>query len=402
MPNFSYVARDRQGQKITGTLTAATERDVINLLTGRALFPVSIDAERPSAAVSLGGGVSPQRMATFYSQLASLLKNGVPLLRSLAILREQSSSQAMQNALDDVISKVEDGETLGNAFARHPKVFNEMAVNMTRAGGEGGFLDEVLERIALFTEQQSELKSRTVGALIYPTVLATAGTLVVSLLLIFVVPRFDEMFNELRRQGSLPYSTDLLLAFSKWLNRYWWIIFAILAILFLLVRIQLNSPQGRVLADRIKLKLPLFGGIFQNLAVARFCRILGTLLKNGVPILKSLDISREAAGNKVLSEAIAGATDNITAGQALSEPLAQSGRFPKNVTEMIAVAEESNTLDTVLVGIAVDLEKETTRRLDLMVKLLEPLLLLIMAGIILFVVMALLLPIMKMSSALKP
>lgn len=402
MPNFSYVARDRQGQKITGTLTAATERDVINLLTGRALFPVSIDAERPSAAVSLGGGVSPQRMATFYSQLASLLKNGVPLLRSLAILREQSSSQAMQNALDDVISKVEDGETLGNAFARHPKVFNEMAVNMTRAGGEGGFLDEVLERIALFTEQQSELKSRTVGALIYPTVLATAGTLVVSLLLIFVVPRFDEMFNELRRQGSLPYSTDLLLAFSKWLNRYWWIIFAILAILFLLMRIQLNSPQGRVLADRIKLKLPLFGGIFQNLAVARFCRILGTLLKNGVPILKSLDISREAAGNKVLSEAIAGATDNITAGQALSEPLAQSGRFPKNVTEMIAVAEESNTLDTVLVGIAVDLEKETTRRLDLMVKLLEPLLLLIMAGIILFVVMALLLPIMKMSSALKP
>ncbi len=401
MPNYNFVARDRQGQKITGTLTAATERDVINILTGRALFPIAVDAERPSAAVSLGGRVSQQRMATFYSQLASLLKNGVPLLRALAILREQSSSQALRNALDDVIAKVEDGETLGNAFSRHPKIFNEMAVNMTRAGGEGGFLDEVLERIALFTEQQTELKSRTIGALIYPAVLATAGSLVVALLLIFVVPRFDEMFNELRRQGQLPYATDLLLAFSKWLNQYWWIILAVLAILFVILRVQFNTPAGRVLADRIKLRLPLFGGIFQNLAVARFCRILGTLLKNGVPILKSLDISREAAGNKVLSEAIAGATENITAGQSLSEPLARSGKFPKNVTEMIAVAEESNTLDSVLVGIATDVEKETTKRLELMVKLLEPMLLLVMAAIVLFVVMALLLPIMKMSSALR-
>jgi general secretion pathway protein F/type IV pilus assembly protein PilC len=401
MPNFTYVARDMQGQKITGELPAASERDVINLLTGKSLFPISIKAEKTSAGATLGGGISSQRIATFYSQLASLLKNGVPLLRSLSILREQSSHQSLQNALDDVIAKIEDGSTLGDAFSRHPKIFNDMAVNMTRAGGEGGFLDEALERVAMFTEQQAELKSRTIGALIYPAVLATAGSLVVALLLIFVVPKFDEMFNELRRQGELPFTTDLLLGFSKWLNSYWWIFLGVSAILFAVVRVQLSTPAGKLMADRVKLRLPLFGMIFQNLSVARFCRILGTLLKNGVPILKSLEISREATGNKVLSQAIANATENITAGQALSEPLAKSGRFPKNVTEMIAVAEESNTLDTVLVGIAGDVEKETARKLELMVKLLEPLLLMIMAAIVLFVVMALLLPIMKMSSALR-
>ncbi len=401
MPNFTYVARDMQGQKISGELPAASERDVINLLTGRSLFPISIKAEKASASASFGGGISSQRIATFYSQLASLLRNGVPLLRSLSILREQSSHQSLQNALDDVVAKVEDGNTLGDAFSRHPKIFNDMAVNMTRAGGEGGFLDEALERVAMFTEQQAELKSRTVGALIYPAVLATAGSLVVALLLIFVVPKFDEMFNELRRQGELPYATDLLLGFSKWLNGYWWIFLGLFAILFGFARVQLSTPAGKLMADRIKLRLPLFGMIFQNLSVARFCRILGTLLKNGVPILKSLEISREATGNRVLSQAIANATENITAGQALSEPLAKSGRFPRNVTEMIAVAEESNTLDTVLVGIASDVEKETARKLELMVKLLEPLLLMIMAAIVLFVVMALLLPIMKMSSALR-
>ncbi|MEZ6093083.1 MAG: type II secretion system F family protein [Pirellulaceae bacterium] len=200
MPNFSYVARNMSGEKITGSMAAATERDVINSLSGKSLFPISIDQERADASVSLGGRVSPQKLATFYSQLASLLTNGVPMLKSLSILREQASSQSLQNSLDDIISRVEDGEGLGDAFERHPKLFNDMAVNMTKAGAEGGFLEDALDRVAAFTEQQSELKQRTVGALIYPAVLATAGSLVVALLLVFVVPNFEAIFEQMRRQ----------------------------------------------------------------------------------------------------------------------------------------------------------------------------------------------------------
>jgi general secretion pathway protein F/type IV pilus assembly protein PilC len=178
------------------------------------------------------------------------------------------------------------------------------------------------------------------------------------------------------------------------------IILIVLGIIGLLVRTQLRSEKGRFFVDTVKIKLPLVGGIFQSLAVARFCRVLGTLLTNGVPILKGLDISRDATGNKVLSKAIGEASENITSGESLSVPLGKSGHFPKNVTEMINVAEESNTLDTVLVSIAEGLEKQTVRRLDLVVKLIEPLMLMVMAAVVLFVVVALLVPIMKMSETI--
>ncbi len=272
---------------------------------------------------------------------------------------------------------------------------------MSRAGAEGGFLEEALDRVAKFTEQQSELRGRTVGALIYPAVLATIGSIVVAVLLIFFVPSFGELFQQLRDMGELPAITDWLLSVSGFLRSYGIFFVIVAAILYTVIRVQLNTEKGRRLWDGIKIKLPLFGPIFLNLAVARFCRVLGTLLKNGVSILKGLDISRDASGNKVLSEAIQNASENITSGETLSVPLAKSGHFPKNVTEMISVAEESNTLDQVLVNISDGLEKQTIRRLDLMVKLVEPLMLLVMAGIILVVVVALLLPIMKMGNVMK-
>ena len=401
MADFTYIARNASGERITGSMSASTERDVINQLRGKSLFPVSVDAEKTKKQLSFGGGVSGQKIAIFYEQLASLMKNGVPLMRSLSVLRDQTSIPALKDALDDIISRVEDGESLGDSFAAHPKIFSEMAVNMARAGTEGGFLEDALGRVALFTQQQDELKSRTIGALIYPAVLASIGTLVVAVLLVFFVPKFGEMFDALRDKGQLPAITDWLLKFSEVLQSYGIFILIGFAILYLALRVQLSTDRGRQIADRIKIKLPLFGMIFQNLAVARFCRVLGTLLHNGVPILKGLTISSDAAGNRVLSEAITNATENITAGATLSVPLQKSGHFPKNVTEMISVAEESNTLDTVLVNIADGLEKQTTRRLDLLVKLIEPLMLLLMAVVILIVVIALLLPVMKMGQALQ-
>ena len=272
---------------------------------------------------------------------------------------------------------------------------------MSRAGAEGGFLEDALTRVGIFTEQQAELKSRTIGALIYPAVLAGIGTIVVAGLLIFFVPKFGELFQQLRDLGELPAVTDWLLAFSSFLRRFGWMLVIAAGFVWVAIQMQLNTEKGREFADRIKIKVPMMGKIFLDLAVARFCRVLGTLLKNGVPILTALDISRDATGNRVLSAAIAKASENITSGESLSRPLERSGHFPQNVTEMITVAEESNTLDSVLVNIADGLEKQTIRRLDLFVKLIEPLMLMVMAGIILIVVVALLLPIMKMGNVLQ-
>jgi general secretion pathway protein F/type IV pilus assembly protein PilC len=230
--------------------------------------------------------------------------------------------------------------------------------------------------------------------------LSVVGTLVVGALLIFVVPNFKEMFTRLEERGELPWITTWLLAFSEWLKRWWWAIGLTFVAVFVYLKFQVATPGGRRIFDRVKLKLPLAGKIFLNLAVARFCRVLGTMLRNGVPILKSLEISRGAAGNTVLSDAIEKASENITSGASLSKPLAASGHFPASVVEMIAVAEESNTLDTVLTDVADGLERRTGRQLDLMVRLLEPVMLLIMAGVVLMVVIALLLPVIKMSMAM--
>ena len=300
--------------------------------------------------------------------------------------------------MKDVHSRVEEGTTLGDAIARHPRVFHEMAINMVRAGGEGGFLEEALDRVAHFTEQQEDLKSRTIGALAYPMFLGVVGTAVVFGLIVFFVPKFGSLFDQLRERGELPAVTDWLLWFSDAMRFWGWLAIIAAVIGWLLLKSRLESPEGRRTRDLIKLRIPLLGPVFQSLAVARFCRVLGTLLRNGVPILKSLEISREAAGNKILSEAIASASENISSGQALAQPLASSGHFPRAVCEMIAVAEESNTLDRVLIEIADGLEKRTFRRLDLVVRLLEPMMLLILASIVLVVVIALLMPVIKMSS----
>ena len=402
MPDFTYTARNLSGEMITGSMTANTERDVINALSGQSLFPVKVATEKTaSGGISFGKAVNDQKLSVFYEQLASLMSNGVPMLRALNILRDQTQIPKFEAALTDIISRVEDGETLSDSFGRHPRIFSEMAINMSRAGAEGGFLEDALTRVAIFTEQQAELKSRTIGALIYPAVLAAIGTIVVAGLLIFFVPKFGELFQQLRNVGKLPAVTDWLLGFSGFLRQYGWLLAIAVVVAWVVIKLQLNTEKGREFADRIKIKIPMMGKIFLDLAVARFCRVLGTLLKNGVPILKALDISRDATGNRILSAAIAKASENITSGESLSRPLERSGHFPQNVTEMITVAEESNTLDTVLVNIADGLEKQTIRRLDLFVKLIEPLMLMVMAGIILIVVVALLLPIMEMGNVLQ-
>ena len=403
MPDFAYIARDPAGARVTGSLTAASEHEVLTILSGKSLFPVKVAVEKAGTGPLSRKRVGGQLMANTYNQLSSLLRSGVPLLRSIRVIRDQTSNTRLQEVLDDVYHRVEDGATLGEAMSRYPRVFSEMAINMVRAGGEGGFLEDALDRVSKFTEESEDLKSRTIGALAYPFFLAIIGTLVVGGLVIFFVPRFGEMFDGLRKRGELPIMTDWLLGFSELLSNPVVVVVSsvVVVMVFLLVKQRLETDQGKRMRDLIKLRMPMLGPIFTSLAVARFCRVLGTLLTNGVPILTSLQISRQAAGNRILSEAIEGASENISSGQSLAAPLAKCQYFPGTVVEMISVAEESNTLDQVLVDIAEGLERRTVRKLDLVVRLLEPMMLLVLAAVVLCVVIALLMPIMKMSSMIQ-
>lgn len=402
MPSFAYVARSLTGQKVSGVFDAATEREVASHLASQALFPIEVKAAAVRGEVFRfrNKRVKGQDMATFYAQLASLLRSGVPMLRSLTVLSEQSSNPTLSEVLRELRGRVEEGEPIGNAMARFPRVFNDMGVNMVRAGTEGGFLEDALDRVASFTELQEDLKGRTVSALAYPVFLGTIGTAVVTILLVFFVPSFDKMFDRLRKKGEMPQLTEYLLSFSNFLQDYG--IFLVLAIVIALYifRSQLKTERGQEWADRVKLKIPVLGKILMSLAVARFCRILGTLLGNGVPILRSLEISRSATGNRLLSRSIAEASENISAGESLASPLQQSGHFPQTVVEMISVAEESNSLEHVLPQIADTLEKRTFRQLDLFVKLLEPVMLLVMALVVMLVVLALMVPVIKSSSSI--
>ncbi len=400
MPEFTYTARSLDGERVSGTLSAATEREVIGVLSGKSLFPIAVAPLKEKKSVGLRGWrINDQTQANFFASLASLLRGGVPLMRSLKILQSQATNQRLRTVLDDIVARVEDGETVGDAFARYPTDFNEITVNLARAGAEGGFLEDAFERVGQFIEHRADIKGRTVGALIYPAILAGVGALILIVLLIFFIPKFGELFEELRQRGQLPAATDFLLNFSSSLQKFGIPLAIVCAILFAVLWVQIKKPKGRRAADWVKLRLPMFGSVFRNLAVARFCRVLGTLLKNGVPLIKSLEISRDATGNRVLSEAIDKATENVASGESLAVPLKRSGHFPATVSEMISVAEESNTLDTVLISLADGLEKQTMRRLDLLVRMLEPMMLVVMATIIMIIVVALLLPILKMGQA---
>lgn len=400
MPDFAYTARTLSGQRVEGVLAANSQREAIAALSAKELFPLQVKAAGGRVQQAGALRVRPQAMSQFYVQLAALLRSGVPLLRSLEVLGKQSTNPSLKKIVDDLHARVTEGDSLADAMARHPRAFTELSRSIVRAGGEGGFLEEALERVAKFTDQQAELKSRVMGALAYPAFLAVFGVTIVTVLIIVFVPQFEELFQRLRERGELPPLTDMLLKVSAGVHNYGLFIAAAIAGLVLFARQQLMTDQGRWWLDRWRLKLPQAGTIYRNLAVSRFCRVLGTLLAGGVPIVRSLKISSDSTGNRVLSAAINNAAENITAGESLAAPLAASGHFPPNVVEMVAVAEQANTLETVLTNVADSLEKETWRRLDLLVRLIEPLMLLLMAGAVLVIVLALMLPMLKSATSL--
>jgi general secretion pathway protein F/type IV pilus assembly protein PilC len=398
MPEYRYTARNELGVKIEGVIDAATESEAAAALSAGGLFPLEMLPVLKQTVTGKVRRVSGQQLASFYSQLADLLRGGVPLLRSLKILHDQTANTNLKFVLDNIYRRVEAGETLAEAMTRYQIVFGEMGVQMVRAGSEGGFLEESLTHVAEYTETQDDLKSRIIGALVYPVLLSVFLVTVVSAILVFIVPNFQPLFEDLRKRGELPQITEILLFISA--QAKYFLIGAIPTLVFGLIwlRFWSRTENGRRFIDRFKLRMPIAGKVYEGFAVARFCRVLGTLLKNGVPIVKSLDISGDATGNRILSDAIQRASENISGGSRLAGPLAESGCFPRSIVEMISVAEESNTLDSVLVDISVSLEKRNWRSLDLAVRFIEPLMLMLLGGIVLFLVLALMMPIFNMSN----
>jgi general secretion pathway protein F/type IV pilus assembly protein PilC len=400
MPDYSYEAMGRAGDRSAGVLTATSEREAALMLDARGLFPVRITAAKvKGAAAGHGRRVKGRVMAAFYSQLADLLQSGVPLLKSLDILEKQTKNPSLSFAIREVRARVADGTTLADSMRPFPKVFNELAVSMVRAGQEGGFLEDVLRRIADFTEHQEDLKAEVVGSMAYPVVLGVIGFIILNVLVIFFVPKFEPIFDRLKAKDQLPALTTFIIGLSHFMIGNWWWMLPVAAGAIFGFLSWKRSEQGRLTFDRVKLKFPVAGKLVLSLALGRFTRILGTLLANGIPILRSLEIAKDSTGNKVLAQAIHESAENITAGQKLAAPMRRCKYFPSDVVEMIAVAEESNSLEKVLVDIANALEKRSARQLKLFVKLLEPFMLLFMAAIVLVVVMGLLLPVFKMGSA---
>ncbi len=405
MPDFAYTARSSQGQDSSGVISAGSRREAIALLAEQSLFPINVEAksteEQAKWRFGLRKRIKTETLADTFTQLADLLTNGVPLLESLDVLVKQSVDPRLTEVLRDVRAQVADGTEFDTALASHRTVFSPLTISMVRAGLEGAFLEEALERIAGFLRKQEALRMKVIGSMTYPAILAVVGVGVTIFLVMFVVPMFQGFFDRLERAGTgLPLVTVLLVSISQFLVRYGLFVAAAVVVVAIAVRKWMVSPAGHAKTDRWKLKIPVAGKIFHDTAVARFCRVLGTLLRNGVPLLTALRISSESTGNQLLQQIVMQSVETISSGESLSQPLAASGLIPPPIMAMISVAEEANTLDVVLVRIADRIDQRIEQQLDMMVSLVEPAMLLFIGGMVLFIIVGILLPVFDLNSSI--
>jgi general secretion pathway protein F/type IV pilus assembly protein PilC len=337
-----------------------------------------------------------RRLAAAYEQFADLLQAGVPMLRALELLARSKSDPRLAAAMLLVQERVADGDRLADAMQANPQVFSSIHVAMVRAGEKGGFLEDVLAELGRFLSHQADRRSTVLGNLIYPAVLIVIGLGIVVAAMVFFVPKFSEYFEGM----DLPLATKVLLGTSAMLTS-WWPLLAVLVVATIAgVHVLRQRPETQQLIVSWQLRLPIVGGLIRSLAIARFTRMLGTLLANGIPMLTAMQISRESAGNVRLEEAIAEATEAVGGGDSLAPPLASSGLFDEDIIEMISVGEAANNLPSVLLGIAGNAERRTDRILALLMRLMEPLLLLTLAAAVLFIFLALVVPMMQLGSQL--
>ncbi len=408
MPIYEYEALDRNGRKSKGVLEASSVAVARQKIRESGVFPVELHEtgngkKQSTAQMSMGslfGKVRFNDVSLMTRQLATLLGAGLPLVPSLSTLVSQTAHPQMKQTLARIKEEVNEGKSLTAGMALFPKIFSPFYINMVKAGEISGMMNLVLERLADFNESQQALRAKINSALAYPLIMFAIGALVVFFLVTFIVPNITQIFEEMHQ--TLPFVTVLLITVSGFMKSFWWLLAAIIMLAFLAAKYMLLKTEKGIYAwDRFKFKVPLFGVLNQKIALARFSRTLGTLLQSGVPLLASLEIVADIVDNRLMADAIRLAARDVEEGQTLSLPLARSGFFPPMASEMIAVGEQSGTLEIMLQRIANAYETEAAARIMTLTSLLEPLMILVMGFMVGFIVVSVLLPIFDMNQLVR-
>jgi type IV pilus assembly protein PilC len=404
MPRFSYLALDASGAEKAGLLDATDIKQVAVVLRRQGLFPTEVSAagerkpkyhRRIELRIPFVRPVDSKELAVFTRQLATLLKAGMPLLRGLEVLARQEKNVAFRRVQTELAEAIKSGGTLSEALMRHPRVFDRLYVNMVKAGEAGGVLDVVLERLARFQEKSLQLRGKITAAMVYPLIVMGVAVLILAGLLIFVVPKFKQIFADLLKGAPLPPLTQAVLAISEIIRAHFPITLGVLTILVILFRAFRKSAPGARLIDTLVINLPLFGPLFLKAIIARFGRTLGTLLSSGVPILPALLITRDTSGNSRVAGAITAVHDRVKEGAPVARPLELTHVFPPMVTSMIDVGEHTGQLPEMLGKVADIYEEEVDNAVAGISSLIEPILILFLALVVGTIVIALFLPIIR-------
>lgn len=398
MPNYVWEGKTRQGQTQTGTSQAASEAALTAELRRKGIAPTSI---RPKSAMKFsfggGGSVSSKDLVVFTRQFCTMIDAGLPLVQCLDILSRQQDNPYFKKCLLAVKESVESGSTFAEALKKHPKIFDELYVNLVAAGEVGGILDTILNRLAAYIEKSLKLKKQVKSAMTYPVTIIGIASVVVGVILLFVIPAFESMFASFN--SALPMPTQIVINMSRGLKKYIIVIIAAIWLFIFLCKRFYASPKGRELVDHNALKLPVVGVLIRKVAVAKFTRTLGTMISSGVPILDGLEIVAKTAGNRTVEKAIFQVRQSISEGKTIAEPLTKSGVFPPMVCQMIAVGEQAGAIDTMLNKIADFYDDEVDDAVGNLTAMMEPLLMLFLGTVVGGLVIAMYLPIFKLAGA---
>jgi type IV pilus assembly protein PilC len=399
MPIFKWEGKTLKGQVKKGEFEAPDEAAVRVYLRQQNTIPTKIVLKGKEIKFSLpfGKKVNQRAIAIFTRQLATMIDAGLPLVQSLEILSSQQDHKLFKNIIREIREDVEGGSTFAGALKKHPATFNDLYTNLVVAGEEGGILDNILNRLASYIEKAEALKKKVKSALIYPSTIVGVAVIVVMILMIFVIPVFESMFQGAGQ--TLPLPTLIVITMSRIVKKYVFIVIPVFVALIFLFRKWHQTDNGKAFIDRTILKLPVFGPLFQKISVARFSRTLGTLVSSGVPILDGLTIVSKTSGNRAVETAILNARASIREGETIAEPLGRSGMFPPMVIQMISVGESTGALDSMLSKIADFYEEEVDVAVTNLTSLLEPFLMMFLGVVIGGVVIAMYLPIFQMASA---
>jgi general secretion pathway protein F len=411
MPVYAYRGLSAQGRAVSGIIDADNPKGARLKLRRSGVFPTDVTEEQRQATKAAAAAraefslarfterITPQELALLTRQLSTLVGAGLPLVDCLSALVEQVEGARIKRTLSQVREQVTEGISLADALKGHPRIFSDLYINMVRAGEASGALDIVLLRLADYTESYAALRDKVRSALTYPVLMGVTGTAILFFLLSYVVPKVTKIFSE--NQAALPLMTTILLAISGFMQQYWWLILSLIIIVVVSIRLSTRTPAGRLRYDRYVLSIPYAGKLLKKVALARFARTLSTLLTSGIPLLQALDIVKNVVSNTVLTQAIDDARSSIREGQSIAPPLKKSGLFPAMMIHMIAVGEKSGELEQMLAKAADAYDREVESAVAAVTSILEPVMILIGGAVVLFIVMAILLPIFELNQLVR-